>query len=153
LANFVTLDGGDHGTFGMYNGDDYVELLTRELTDQRPAEYTRSTVTIEYSVNKESSGWCEDDGEWYYCGEDGGDGGKDYEGKDYDGWCEDDGDWYYCGEGDGKDGSKDSSGWCEVDGEWYECEDDGLSRGAVIGLSVGVAAIGIGVALYFVLRS
>ena len=78
---------------------------------------------------------------------------KDYEGKDYDGWCEDDGDWYYCGEGDGKDGSKDSSGWCEVDGEWYECEDDGLSRGAVIGLSVGVAAIGIGVALYFVLRS
>lgn len=107
-------------------------------------------MTIEYSVSKDSSGWCEDDGEWYYCGEDGGDGSKDSEGKDYDGWCVEDGDWYYCGAGDG---SKDSDGWCEVDGEWYECEDDGLSRGAVIGLSVGVAAIGIGVVLYFVLRS
>ena len=86
--------------FTIYSGADMVEVLTNELTTDKPDQYTKSTVEIDYvSI---LSQWCEtEDGEWYYCGE-------------------------------------------------------GISpirRLVIIGASIGVAAIGLGVALFFILRS
>ena len=112
MANYITLEGATHDTFISYNGEEYVDLLTRELTAKRPEVYTKSTVVL--GVDSGSKDGC------WGCGD-----------EDYDGWCEEDGEWFECGKED----------------------DDGLSRGAIIGLSTGVAAIGIGVVLYFVLSN
>ena len=42
--------------------------------------------------------------------------------------------------------------WCvDDDGEFYYC--GGIQRGAIIAISVGVAAVAISVALFFILRN
>ena len=46
LANYITLEGATHDTFISYNGEEYVDLLTRELTAKRPEVYTKSTVVL-----------------------------------------------------------------------------------------------------------
>lgn len=95
LANFYTLEEADHFAYIFYTGDDYVDLLKAELTEENPEFYNKATVQIEYEGFGD---WCEDD----------------------------DGEFYYCG---------------------------GVQRGAIIAISVGVAAVAISVALFFILRN
>ena len=48
MANFVTLEGGDHGVFAWYAGDDYVNLLTRELTSESSTQVNRESLALSY---------------------------------------------------------------------------------------------------------
>lgn len=43
MANYVVIDGADHGFFGYYSGSDYVDLLISELTDVAPQTMNEST--------------------------------------------------------------------------------------------------------------
>ena len=48
MANYVTLLGEDHGVFGYYSGQDYMELLNAELVDGTSVNdgYVESSVTL-----------------------------------------------------------------------------------------------------------
>ena len=72
MSNFVMIEDGDHGVFAWYSGEEYVSLLTRELTDVAPEEMNVESVTftfegIELDDGKDGSssgkdGWSWDDG-------------------------------------------------------------------------------------------
>ena len=48
MANYVTLLGEDHGVFGYYSGQDYMELLNAELVVDTSIgdDYVTSSVTL-----------------------------------------------------------------------------------------------------------
>jgi len=79
MANFVMIEDGDHGVFGWYSADEYVSLLTRELTDVAPEEMNVESVTFTFEGIEfdDYDGW----------------GGKDGSGSGkggYDSWADND---------------------------------------------------------------
>lgn len=63
MANYVTLLGEDHGVFGYYSGQDYMELLNAELVVDTSIndDYVTSSVTLATENDDKEEGDYTDD--------------------------------------------------------------------------------------------
>ena len=55
MANLVTLEDQDHYVYAVYSGADYMQLLTRELTDVVPTSVTTESTTLDFDIGSVNS--------------------------------------------------------------------------------------------------